>query len=809
MNVKKDEIEKNLITSPKNNTEANEKIDALVDFSYELRKSDPQKALTYSKKAMLLASENSYDKGIGYSLRNIGLCEWRLAEYSSSIENLSKSVTIFDKLEDKIGKASALNGMGIVYRKLRDYTKSIKLYNESLNLYRELKNKHGEALTLNNIGVIYARLGDFFKAIKLYNTSIQIYKDIGDKYGEAISLNNIGFAYWNLGDYTQALSSYIKAQKISTQINNKLGEAEALSNIGTIYNNLSEFERALKYEKLGLKIEEEINDKRGQSNSLINIGNTYHSLGDLDQALEYLHKSLIIKKEIGDKEGEGNSLSSIAITYIKKNDLQKAQEYLNESIRIQREIGAKSGEIVSLTSLGSIFISKKEYDKAIDKLNSALKLAEQIKSKDYIYEINKNLSDCYKNKGDYKKALDYFKSFYEIKNEVFNEQSDTRLKNLQVIHQVDTAQKEAEIERLKNIELKHALSELTSALDVTEIISRSDTNGTITYVNENFCNISGYSAEELIGKNHRIIKSDHHPKEFYEKLWETIIKGTVWKGEVKNNSKSGKKYWVDTTIVPLLDANKSITEFLAITTDITQRKEAEEKLKRQFVELEKTNSELDKFVYSASHDLRAPLTSVLGLIGLSKMDTEDNQTLDYLDMMEKSINRLDGFVIDIINYSRNTRLEVQKEKIDFNLIISETFENLKYIDGADKIETKININEKTPFYSDKSRLRVIFNNLISNATRYHKPELDHPYVKVNVNASNEKVVIQVKDNGVGIDKKYIDKIFDMFYKISKNSLGSGLGLYIVRETINKLEGTISVESEIDKGCTFTIEIPNK
>jgi PAS domain S-box-containing protein len=456
-----------------------------------------------------------------------------------------------------------------------------------------------------------------------------------------------------------------------------------------------------------------------------------------------------------------------------------------------------------------VFINRKEYDKAIEKLKNAHKLAEQIKSKDYLYEINRNLSDCFKHKGNYKKALEYFNKYYEIKNEVFNEQSDNKLKNLQVIHQVDTAQKEAEIQRFRNVELKHALSELTSALDVTEIISRTDTNGNIIYINENFCRVSGYAVKELIGNNHRIVKSGHHSGRFYKDLWDTVKKGDVWKGEIMNKSKNGKLYWVDTTIVPLLDANKKLIEFLAITTNITQRKEAEEKLKKQFFELEKTNSELDKFVYSASHDLRAPLTSVLGLIGLTKMDTKDKHILDYLDMMEKSINRLDGFVIDIINYSRNSRLDVQKEKIDFNLLISETFENLKYIEGADKIETKININEKAPFYSDKSRLRVIFNNLISNSIRYHKHNIEHPNVYVTVNVSDENVVIKVMDNGVGIDKKYIDKIFDMFYKVSKNSLGSGLGLYIVKETVNKLNGKISVESELNKGCTSTIEIPTK
>ena len=809
MKEKIDTIEKKLTSTSIESNKVKEKIDELNKLSYELRKSDPKKALSYGVEAKKISSEISYSKGLGYSLRNMGICLSRLADYDSSIENLSKSIGIFDKLNDKSGKASSLNGMGIVFRKQRDYAKSIKSYSESLQLYRELKDLHGEALSLNNIGVIYARLGDFFKAIRLYNTSLQIYIEIGEKYGEAITQNNIGFAYMNLGDFTQALSSNLKAQKILTQIGSKQGEAETLTNIGLIYNELNEYKEALKYEKRSLHIKEKTNDKRGQSNSFINIGNTYLNLGNPDQALDYLFKSLKIKKEIGDSEGEGNSLTSIAIAYTKKKDFQKANDYLNKSIKLQTEINDKSGEIVSLTTLSSVLIFNKEYDKAISNLEKALKLAEQIKSKDYIYEINKHLSECYKHKGDYKKGLEYFERYYETKNDVFNERSDNKLRNLQVIHQVETAQKEAEIQRLKNVELSHTLSELTAALDVSEIISRTDNNGTITYINENFCIISGYSADELIGKNHRIIKSGFHSKEFYSEMWNTIKNKKVWKGEIKNKSKSGEIYWVDTTIVPLLDDKKNLIEFLAITTNITKRRQAEEKLKRQFVELEKTNSELDKFVYSTSHDLRAPLTSILGIIGLSKMDTEDKQQLEYLDMMERSINRLDGCVIDIINYSRNTRLEVQKEKIDFNLLISETLENLKYIEGAEKIETKININETTSFYSDKSRLRVIFNNLISNAIRYHIPTHEHPFVNIHVSIFEDKVVIQVKDNGMGINAKHIPEIFDMFFKISKKSLGSGLGLYIAKETVNKLNGEIKVESELDEGSTFTIEIPNK
>jgi len=806
-----------------NNHDAIEKVDKLNDLSYELRKSNPKKALIYSEEANLLASEISYKKGLGYSLRNMGICEWRLEDYQSSKDDLSKSINIFDEIGDKAGKASSLNGIGIIYRRQRDFKKSIQFYTEGMDLYKDLNDKNGEAISLNNIGVLYARLGNFKEAIRYYKDSSRIYIEIADKYGEAVSLNNIGFAYTNLGDYSQALSFYLKAKKIFKQKNDKHGSAETLTNIGLIYNKLNKYDKALEYEIEGLQLREEINDKKGQSNCLINIGNIYYKIGNLNQSLDYLTKSLRIKTEIGDREGEANALVSIAINYIQKKEYEKAQNYLNSSLKIQREIGAKSGEIVSLNSLGNVFIEMNEYDKAIDFLNQALTLAKQIKSKEYLFEINKNLSVCYEHIGNYVKALEYFKNFYEIRNKVFNEESDDKLRKLQVIHQVESL--ESEIQKLKNEELKHSLSELTSALDVTEIISRTDTKGIIKYVNENFCIISGFSAEELIGKSHRIIKSGYHPKEFYENLWEKIIVGEVWKDEIKNRSKKGREFWVDTTIVPLFDSSNKLTEFLAITNDITKRKEAEEKLSKHYEvlnrtnkelestnkELEKTNKELDRFVYSASHDIRAPLTSVMGIVNLSKTETKSKKMYNYLDMIGKSVNRLDKFVIDIISYSRNTRLDVQKEKIDFDVLISDIILDLRFIEGTQRIEIKKNIDETIPFYSDKSRLEIILKNLISNAIRYHNLNQDNPYIDVVVNISKEKAQIQIKDNGIGIDRKHIDNIFNMFFKISSsnNSSGSGLGLYIVKETVDKLNGTVSIESKLNEGCTFTIEILNK
>jgi signal transduction histidine kinase len=233
-------------------------------------------------------------------------------------------------------------------------------------------------------------------------------------------------------------------------------------------------------------------------------------------------------------------------------------------------------------------------------------------------------------------------------------------------------------------------------------------------------------------------------------------------------------------------------------------------LERSNDELRKSNKELDSFVYSVSHDLRAPLSSVLGVVGLCETATEDPFMLKNVGLIKTSIKKLDGFIIDILDYSRNSRMEVTNCEIHFNELLSEVSNNLKFMGNEEqrKVSIRTIVNNGDPFYSDKSRLSIILNNLISNGMRYQNPQAPDPFVEVEVNVSKSAASIRVKDNGVGIDKENHEKVFRMFYRVSNKSIGSGLGLYIVKEAVVKLNGTISLTSEVGKGTEFSIQIPN-
>jgi PAS domain S-box-containing protein len=225
-------------------------------------------------------------------------------------------------------------------------------------------------------------------------------------------------------------------------------------------------------------------------------------------------------------------------------------------------------------------------------------------------------------------------------------------------------------------------------------------------------------------------------------------------------------------------------------------------------ELKKTNDELDRFVYSTSHDLRVPLTNVMGLIDITEMSINDEAPKKYLALMRQSVVALDDVIRGILDYSRNARAEISMEEVNIRKMVDDVKEAVKYHHHANAIDFRIFINEQIPLYTDKQRLFVILNNLVSNAIKYFNQQEAHPFISIVVQINTERALLFIEDNGIGIPEAYHEKVFEMFYRASSQANGSGLGLYILKETLNRLNGKISVVSGADIGTTFIVEIPN-
>ncbi|RAV98728.1 PAS domain-containing sensor histidine kinase [Pseudochryseolinea flava] len=343
----------------------------------------------------------------------------------------------------------------------------------------------------------------------------------------------------------------------------------------------------------------------------------------------------------------------------------------------------------------------------------------------------------------------------------------------------------------------------------TNMVVIFDPQSLIEWVNPAFTKVTGYTLSESIGKNIHFLCGPETNASIVSLIDEHIAAGTAFKEiELIKHTKTGKPYWVAIGVQPITDKDGRAIQFIAVETDITERKATQQALLDRNEELVKINAELDRFVYSASHDLRAPLASLLGLIEVARLERDHDAIIQLLELQKKSLLRMDRFIKDIVDHSRNLRLQIEPEEINFERMIQATFEQLQFMENVGRIRKVISIDQKEHFYSSTTRIDILLNNLISNAIKYADLQKRDPFLSVEVTCTQEKATISVVDNGEGIPQDAMPKIFNMFYRASGKGPGSGLGLYIVKEAIEKIGGNIQVSSTYNEGTTFVVTIPN-
>ncbi|WP_156140725.1 PAS domain-containing sensor histidine kinase [Sporocytophaga myxococcoides] len=331
-----------------------------------------------------------------------------------------------------------------------------------------------------------------------------------------------------------------------------------------------------------------------------------------------------------------------------------------------------------------------------------------------------------------------------------------------------------------------------------------DSQGRYILVNKAQAELFCTTIHNLLGKDDSyFIKDDNELRGIQESdIKVTLLKEIVTLPEQNITHLDGTNRILHTTKVPFISNFDKEVNILGVSIDLTEVKNAEQ-------ELRKINFELDSFVYRASHDLRAPLCSITGLLNLIKKEKDPMIINECIEQAKSSVKRLDSFIADLTNFSRNNRLRIISSKINFTDIVNECLESLKFMDNADQIKIELSTEEHYEFYNDENRLKIIFMNLISNAIKYHSLEQPYPFLRIRIFTSETGAKIEIEDNGSGIEISYHQKIFEMFFRASEKSFGSGLGLYIVKQVIDRLNGSISLKSEVNRGTIFSITLPNQ
>jgi len=370
----------------------------------------------------------------------------------------------------------------------------------------------------------------------------------------------------------------------------------------------------------------------------------------------------------------------------------------------------------------------------------------------------------------------------------------------------------------RSMQTQKILNELKQqkfALDAHSIVAITDVKGTITYVNEKFVQISGYGVDELIGMNHRILNSAEHSSNFWKNMYKTVSSGKVWNAEIKNIAKDGHYYWVDTTIVPFMDSEDKPQSYIAIRTDITEKKEAEMELIKAKEEAEEGAKVKAEFLASMSHEIRTPMNGVIGMLTLLSRTELNRSQMHQVSVAQSSAHSLLVLINDILDFSKIEAGKIEFEHIEFSPRdeIGDFIEAMAFKAYEKGVEIILDVREvdRNSIVSDPVRLRQILTNLVGNAIKFTaEGEIVIKVSLEKINKHRAKLHVSVKDSGIGIAEDKIDKLFESFTQADSSTTrkygGTGLGLAIVKMLVELMGGDVRVTSKVGKGSTFSFSI---
>lgn len=724
----------------------------------------------------------------------------------TKIDSLKNELAGFTGTEkEKIG---LLNKLAEEYKNVLP-EKTIELGQQALELSLKLDLKKEKAISLTNIGDGYSKLSNYNKSLECFLKSLKLYEEIENNKGIASSLNFIGVVYRNLGDYDEALQYHLESLKTWEEIGDKNGIASSLNSIGSIYWYLENYHKALKYYKKTLEITKETGNKNGCAATLNNIGLVYSELEDYHRSTEYQLKSLKTFKEIGNKNAEAVILNNIGRDYFNLNNYNKALKYYLQSLKVREKIGDKYGLAVTLNNVGDVYLKLQNSNKAFYYFERGLKLAEKIEAKDLIKDGYESFSQFYSTKNDYKKALEYYKLYTEVKDSIFTKESSDKIAEMQTKYETEKKEKENEILR-KNNEIQNL-----------EIIRQRN-------FRNSFIVISGLILILVI-----VIYSRYRAKQKTNKILNDkniqIEKANSQLSD-KNKQITEQKDQLSKTLTELRETQKTLVDvahhagMAEIATGILHNvgnvlnsvkvssqilKERIEKskisgLKSALDLLQQNTNDLSSYITSDEKGKLLP--EYLIKVGKALGDEQDTY-LNELSNLHNGIDHIEEIVSMQQDYAGGSGIV---ESASLPKMMADVLRMNQDIFNKHKIQVVKHFNVTAPVSVEKGKLMQVFVNIIKNAWESLLIKDDRDKV-ITINISEDKEnkcqVVDIIDNGVGVAKENLNKIFSYGFTTKKD--GKGYGLHTSAIIMAKLNGKLSVHSNKGKkGAKFTVAIPN-
>ncbi len=643
---------------------------------------------------------------------------------------------------------------------------------QALHLAENMEDELKTANALSHIGVIHWQMGNFTMALDYHLEALSIYEKIGNEIGIARSTTNIGIIFSDQSHYEKALEYFFRSLLRYEQQDHTPGMAAVLNNIGMIYEHQSNYDLAEQYHLRSLELKEQEKDDMGMSYSFNNLGLVQQGKGNHEKAMEYFYKSLEIRMNLNDKRGVASTASNLGYLFYLLEDSENSGKYLNLALSHYIEVDDKSGIAKTFNYLGRLYLQEGQLTLASQSFNESLEIAKEIGLNRMVTKNYAYLAKLMAQINDFKRAYEYQQLFINIRDSIYTEESRRKLIELQVMY--DREQKESEIQLIQKNEQISLLSTQRDRLLRNFLIA-----GVVLILVSLFLLYNRF----LIAKNANVLLEKQ-------------------KNEI---SKTNKK---------LLGLNESLMEQKKKFEELNhQLNESNKKLINSERNLMEINATKDKFFSIISHDLRNPFAAIVSFSRILKRDIS-NLTVDELKELalelDKSVLKINNLLENLLQWSRTQtgKIRYEPEYIAVHEIVKDNINLFKNNAKEKGIKLVDAVDDNIPVWADKNMTDTVIRNLLSNALKYTDSGGE---IVMESKIKDHKVFISVKDNGVGMTEESKAKIFriDALHSTygTMDEKGSGLGLLLCKEFIEKQGGEISFESELNEGSVFTFSLP--
>ncbi|MCK6618540.1 MAG: tetratricopeptide repeat-containing sensor histidine kinase [Cyclobacteriaceae bacterium] len=844
------------------------RVDILCDIAYELYDFDDSLALEFAEKALKQALALNYGKGIKRSYCYVGIGYVSKSDFPMAFRyyRLADSVKVENATELTVYNYSM---MGSAYRDLSNFDSAGYYYNLALKEAMTTDDKKSIATAYKNIGLTnviryrnvealealalaqqyvdeiydpvlqigiwlytgnaYANLLQYDKAKEYYLKGMALVDKISNRY--QLIQCHLGLAGLALrqSNYSEALEEAFEAFEILKQYQYPPQQAEVLQRIGEIYEDLGQFEMAAKYFYETLKITEKHNLRLRTATAYSELAWVYKELGNYDLALDYVNRSQTINTAIGNQHGvsychnvrgliyllqkrhaeaiqelekskqireiighlEGISavIFNLSLVYEDMGQLEKALALQKQAISIEERVTNKLSQGISYNAIAKTLMRLNQFGEAEKYLRLANKAALETNSRLLLKNNFENYAEFYSNRADYKKAFEYQRKAKVLSDSIYTTSSRAKMAEMQAIYQIE--QKEQQIQLLNQEKQTRENQLLLQQAQIqTQRLVIASTIFAFILISALAWNI--YKSKRTIQRAHLEIKEQHEEIQTQtEELTEANRELTKL-----NQQLAEKQEEIQAQSEELMEANQTINEI---------NRGLEEEVNRRTNELKQAYKELDTFFYRSSHDFRRPLTTFLGLAEVAKITVKDPAALELFERVRETAMNLDKMLVKLQSISDVGTLELYYKEVAIRELFDSVCDSYREELTHKHFLIDCTVNLTTPFTSYPVLIKVILENLVENSLQFASPV--NPKLSLQVYEEGDKVVMELTDNGHGIDAAYHDKIFDMYFRASHYSKGNGLGLYIVKKAVEKLDGQISFTSQIDLGTTFKVVLP--